>query len=159
MKCEEKSSPQVTAKPKQWRGDYLRPTILKQQQGMWGYSCRDQGSAPAVHTYLKPPDIVRGLSLTWNSGKFFCKGLQFTALNSKLEGRPFHRDGHPAPLRHAACEHIKGSSPYPGSGLYPRLMLTFTNLPRGKTGMLWLYCDFKLWFLVCVFLKGSTNCY
>lgn len=110
----------------------MHPTIPKCQQAMWGYSCRDQGSAPAVHTYLKPPDIARGLSLTRNSGKFLCKGLQFTGLNSKLESKQCHRDGHPAPLRHAACVHTKGSSPYPGSDLYPRLMLTFMNLPQGK---------------------------
>lgn len=54
-----------------------------------------------------------------------------------------------------ACVHIKGSPPYPGSGLYPRLTLTFTNLPRGKTGMLWLCCVFKLWCLCLCFPKGK----
>lgn len=104
------------------------PNHPEMAAGDVGSSCRDQGSAPAVHTSLKPPDIGRELSLTRNSGKFLSRGAGHWA-EQQAGGQAYPR--HPAALRHSKCAH-KGLFTSPGSGLYPHWTLTFMNLPRGK---------------------------
>lgn len=147
-----KSSPQATAKSKQWRRDYLHPTILKWQQGMWGTAAgtKDQ---PQLCTHPWNLQILTG-SFLWHE----------TQGNSSQRAAASWRAGTsqrwtPCPTQTRSMCAIKGSSPHPGSGLCPHGTLTFTNLPPGKTGTFCLCWVFKLWCLVCVFLKESMTCF
>lgn len=116
-------------------------------------------------TYSKPPAIGRGAFSACKPGEIPPQRVAFRWIEQRAGEQAVLRRWVPcAAQARRMCAHKRHFAlnmrfAYPGSGSYPHLMLTFMNLPWGKTEMLWLCCVFTSRCLVCISLKQSTNCY